>query len=113
MQKTKSNGQAGPAIPAPTPPGATPAAPPTPQDPFDQVKALMQKVGDQRYAEGFRRASQIIARSVGLLDGEAKAKLTKAVDQLELPFDAEAGTRRRRERDLHPLSIQCAIASLC
>jgi hypothetical protein len=36
-----------------------------------------------------------------------------AVDQLKLPFDAEAGARRRRERDLHPLSIQCPIDHWC
>lgn len=94
MQKTKSNGHAGPAIPAPTSPAATSVPPPTPQDPFDQLKVLVQKIGDQRYAAGFRRASEVIARSVGQLDGEAKTKLMKVMDQLELELhQAETATR--------------------
>ncbi len=91
MQKTKSNGHAGPALPASAPPPAVVEAkpPPTPpsRDPFDRMKALVQQMvqeaGDKRYAEGFRSAAHIIARAFGQLDVESKAKLTKAMDQLE------------------------------
>lgn len=99
MQKTKLNGHAGPAVPAPALPPVVitempPPPPLMPQDPFDQLKVLVQKIGDQRYAAGFRRASEVIARSVGQLDGEAKTKLMKVMDQLELELhQAETATR--------------------
>ena len=77
MPKTKSNGHATPATPA------TSAPPAAPQDPFDQAKLLIQKMGDRRYAEGYRRATHLIAHAVGQLDPDSKAKLTKAFDLLE------------------------------
>ena len=82
MQKTKANGQAGPAIPAPAPPPVV--APPTPPpEPFDQIKSLIEQMGKKQYADGYRRATQLIARAVGRLDGEAKVRLSKVLDQLE------------------------------
>lgn len=82
MQKTKTNGHAGPAIPAPAPPPAV-EPPLPPPDPFVQIKGLVEKVGKVQYAEGYRRATQLVARAVGQLDGENKAKLARVMDQLE------------------------------
>jgi hypothetical protein len=82
MDKTKSNGQVGHALPAASalqPPPTKTSEP----DPFDQVRTLIKKMGDKRYAEGFRRAATIVARAVGQLDGESKGKLSKALDLLE------------------------------
>lgn len=82
MEKTKSNGQIGHAVPAAAvvPP---PPAPSPPVSSFDQVKAIMHKDGLKKYAEGYRAATRILAPVVGQLDTEAKKKLTKALDQLE------------------------------
>ncbi len=82
MEKTKSNGQVGHAVPAASALQAS-SPPEAPPDPFDQVRVLVKKMGDKRYAEGFRRASTIIARAVGSLDAEAKAKIAKSLDLLE------------------------------
>jgi hypothetical protein len=81
MDKTKSNGQVGHAVPADS--ALQPPPTKTPPDPFDQVKALIQQMGQKRYAEGYRRAATVIARSVGQLDGESRTKLSKTLDMLE------------------------------
>jgi len=77
MEKIKSNGQVKSVpVPAPTPP----------QDPFDQIKALVEKVGKKQYAAGYKRAMHLIARGVGSLDTESRAKMANTLDQLELEF---------------------------
>jgi hypothetical protein len=82
MEKAKSNGRVGHAVPAaavmPQPKETAP-----PGDPFDQVKALLSKMGAKKYAEGYRAATTIIARCIGQLDGDARAKLLKSLTQLE------------------------------
>jgi hypothetical protein len=81
MQKTKSNGQVGPATPAVAASSVDPV--PTPA-PFDQVKEIITKMGNARYAEGYRRAVLHIARTVGHLDGESRVKMSKTLDELEV-----------------------------
>jgi hypothetical protein len=80
MDKTKSNGQVGHAVPAVL---ALPPAPSPPGGPFDQVKAIMEKEGLRKYAEGYRAAAKVLAPMIGQLDADGKKKLAKALDQLE------------------------------
>ena len=61
------------------------AAPPAPPiDFFEATTSLLTKYGDKRYAEGYRRASERIAQAIGALDADSKAKLSAALDQLEM-----------------------------
>jgi hypothetical protein len=83
MEKTKANGQTGHAVPAAVGMVAMPKDPAPTSDPFDQVKSVFQKMGNKRYAEGYKRAASLIARGVGQLDGDAKTKLVKVCDMLE------------------------------
>ena len=63
--------------PAPTT-GAAGAA-----DAFEPLRKLVTKIGDQRYAEGYRRATYLIALAVGKMDGESRETLARTLDILE------------------------------
>jgi hypothetical protein len=95
MEKSKSNGQVGPAKPAVTAPELRALeGDPASTDPFDQVKTLITRMGNKRYVEGYRRAMTIISRSVGQLDGENKLRISKTLDQLENELhQAEVATK--------------------
>jgi hypothetical protein len=84
MDKTKSNGQVGHAVPAESVVAKPPSPVPVPKpDPYEEVLKAAKRVGQVKYLEGYRRAVTVIARGVGQLDAEAKTKLGKTLDQLE------------------------------
>ena len=56
-------------------------------DPLEEVKALVRRMMDQSYLDGYRRATKVIAMSIGQLDGESKTKLSKTIDILETEIE--------------------------
>lgn len=78
MQTTKANGHAGPETPAPVTPAAS-----TPADPFGPLRDVVRKMVARSYAEGFRRATEHLARTVGLLEGESRTKVLAELVLLE------------------------------
>lgn len=82
MNKSGSNGQG--ATAESTSESVTKARP----DPFEKIRAYIEEEKKRAYAEGFRRATFIIAQSVGRLDPQGKERITNLLDQLQSELDA-------------------------
>jgi hypothetical protein len=78
METTQANGHAGPAQPATALPSVE-----QPYDALDPIRVTVRKLMNQSYADGFRRATQFLSRTVGMLDGESKTKVMATLDLLE------------------------------
>lgn len=95
MQTDKSNGHTKPHGLVKLPEVAvSTSGPPVVPDPFDQMRAVVKKMGDKRYAEGYRRAVHAITVAVSSLDTDTKLRLAGVFDQLESElYSAEAAAK--------------------